>query len=59
MKWYKLNALAIHIMIAGIVLEIILRAHWAWVVFSVGCTIQVLAEKKRLKLNRNKRRIYE
>ena len=59
MKWYKLNAIAIHVMLVGIVLEIILKAHWAWVVFSVGCTIQVLAEKKRLKRNRKHRRTYQ
>jgi len=55
MKWYKLNALAIHVMIAGIALEIILKAHWAWVLFSVGCTIQVMAEKSRLKQLRKRR----
>lgn len=59
MKWYKLNALAIHVMIFGILLEIILQAHYIWAIFSIGCLLQVLAEKKRLKRARKNRRTYQ
>lgn len=56
MKWWKLQAIAIYVMIAGIVMESILRANIIWSVFSFGCLLAFLSEKLRSKQVKNKRR---